>query len=274
MELTAQCPVEGRLMSPSANRIGIDPALMTQLIGEIKRLNQSWPDADARIGRALSSIGASMSGPGTLTDVASQIAREVSDLQRHLDLIVSTQKIGLDKGVVWADGTLWASNSSTSGAAAAKSVADQLRKAVKDALKARGRLSKETLNLLEKHQHDPYFAVAFVKEVPPKELKALLTQLYLTHRGSPDNRWGKAASSSPVMEGVARALSVMSGTASRGVSDMKLRKSYIDELIATADLPSDVVVDELLRFGTFDDGFLREVANKVFDNAKKPPEHQ
>ncbi|MFI6927263.1 hypothetical protein ACIBIZ_45535 [Nonomuraea spiralis] len=261
-------------MSPSANRIGIDPALMTQLIGEIKRLQQSWPDADAQIGRALGSIGASMTGPGTLADVASQIAQQVPDLQRRLDLIVSTQKIALDKGVVWADETLWASNSPASGAAAAKSVADQLRKAMKDALSARGGLTKETLDLLEKHQHDPYFAVAFFKEMPPKELKVLLTNLYLKHRGSAEKPWGKASLSSPVMDGVARALSVTLGTASRGVGEMKLPKSYVDELLSTDDLLSDTVVDELLRYGTFDDAFLREIANKVFDNAKKPPSQQ
>ncbi|MEV3985636.1 hypothetical protein [Nonomuraea sp. NPDC049758] len=261
-------------MSPSANRIGIDPALMTQLIGEIKRLKQSWPDADAQIGRALGSIGASMTGPGTLADVASQIAQQIPDLQRRLDLIVSTQKIALDKGVVWADETLWASNSPASGAAAAKSVADQLRKAMKDALSARGGLTKETLDLLEKHQHDPYFAVAFFKEMPPEELKVLLTNLYLKHRGSAEKPWGKASLSSPVMDGVARALSVTLGTASRGVGEMKLPKSYVNELLSSDDLLSDTVVDELLRYGTFDDAFLRKIANKVFDNAKKPPSQQ
>ncbi|MFI7425240.1 hypothetical protein [Nonomuraea sp. NPDC049684] len=261
-------------MSPSANRIGIDPALMTQLIGEIKRLKQSWPEADAQIGRALGSIGASMTGPGTLADVASQIAQQIPDLQRRLDLIIATQKIALDKGVVWADETLWASNSPASGAAAAKSVADQLRKAMKDALSARGGLTKETLDLLEKHQHDPYFAVAFFKEMPPKELKVLLTNLYLKHRSSAEKPWGKASLSSPVMDGVARALSVTLGTASRGVGEMKLPKSYVDELLSTDDLLSDTVVDELLRYGTFDDAFLREIANKVFDNAKKPPSQQ
>ncbi|NJP96619.1 NDUFAF4 family protein [Nonomuraea sp. FMUSA5-5] len=261
-------------MSPAPNRIGIDPALMTQLISEIKRLERSWPDADAQIGRALTSIGTSMSGPGTLRDVASQISQHVPDLQRRLDLIVSTQKIGLDKGVVWADETLWVSNSPASGAAAAKTVADQLRKAVKDVAEGRGTLSKETLELLEKHQHDPYFAVALAKEIPPKELKALLERFYLADRGSLKDDWA-APSSSSVMDRLARALSVTLGTASRGVGEMKLPKAYIDELIATDDDPmSGRMVDELLRYGTFDDAFLREIANKVFDNAQKPSSQQ
>lgn len=258
-------------MSPPPNRIGIDPALMTQLIGEIKRLKQSWPEADAQIGRALSSIGTSMTGPGTLTDVASEIAQQISGLQRRLDLIVSTQKIGLDKGVVWADETLWASNSPASGAASAKSVADQLRKAVKAAINEQEPLSRETLDLLEKHQHDPYFAVAFAKEMPPKELKALLRDLYLRHRGSLSKDWTKPSSSS-VMDRLARALSVTLGTASRGVGEMRLPKNYIDELIDTDDDAMSVrMADELLRYGTFDDAFLRGVANKVFDIASKPP---
>ncbi|MFI6739178.1 hypothetical protein ACIBI9_40180 [Nonomuraea sp. NPDC050451] len=247
---------------------------MTQLIGEIKRLKQAWPDADAQIARALSSIGTSMTGPGTLRDVASQIAQQIPDLQRRLDLIISTQKIGLDKGVVWAEETLWVSNSPASGAAAAKTVADQLREAVRDTASGEGTLSKETLDLLEQHQHDPYFAVAFAKEMPPKDLKALLERLYLAHRGSLEDDWTKPSSSS-VMDRLARALSVTLGTASRGVGEMKLPKTYVDELIATDDDPmSGRMADELLRYGTFDDAFLREVANKVFDNAQKPPSQQ
>ncbi|WP_379490682.1 hypothetical protein [Nonomuraea rubra] len=115
---------------------------MTQLISEFKRLNRAWPDADAQIARALSSIGTSMTGPGLLRDVASQIAQHIPDLQRRLDLIISTQKIGLDKGVVWADETLWVSSSPASGAAAAKTVAGQLRKAVEDVANGRGRSPK------------------------------------------------------------------------------------------------------------------------------------
>ncbi|GAA2211415.1 hypothetical protein GCM10009850_068740 [Nonomuraea monospora] len=261
-------------MSPAPNRIGIDPTLMTQLISEFKRVDRAWPDADAQIARALSSIGTSMTGPGLLRDVASQIAQHIPDLQRRLDLIISTQKIGLDKGVVWADETLWVSSSPASGAAAARTVAGQLRKAVEDVANGRGTLSKETLDLLERHQHDPYFAVALAKEIPPKELKALLERLYLAHRGSLGDDWAKPSSSS-VMDQLARALSVTLGTASRGVGDMKLPKTYVDELIATDDDPmSGRMVDELLRYGTFDDAFLREVANKVFDNAQKPASEQ
>ncbi|WP_052424149.1 hypothetical protein [Nonomuraea candida] len=149
-----------------------------------------------------------MAGPGSLRDIGFQIAQEVPDLQRRLDLIVATQKIGLDKGVIWADETLWASYSPASGAAAAKSVADQLRKAGKDAASVDGRppLSRQTLDLLENHQRDPYFAVAFAKEIPPKELKALLGDLYFSERRSLEDIWKKAPSSE--VDRLAMALSV------------------------------------------------------------------
>jgi hypothetical protein len=211
-----------------------------------------------------------MAGPGLLRDIGFQIAQGVPDLQRRLDLIVATQKIGLDKGVIWADETLWASYSPASGAAAAKSVADQLRKAGKDVTSVDGRpaLSRQTLDLLEKHQRDPYFAVAFVKEVPPKELKALLGDLYFSERRSLEEIWKKPSSD---VDRLAMALSVTLGTASRGVGDMRLPKGYADELIARdGDVASGRVVDQLLRYGAFDDAFLLELTNKVFDNASKP----
>ncbi|MEQ4725179.1 hypothetical protein [Nonomuraea sp. B19D2] len=260
-------------MSPPANRIGIDPTLMTQLIAEMKRLEASWSDVDGQLHNALRSIGTSISGPGLLKDIWFQIAQEVPGLQRRLDLIVSTQKIGLDKGVVWADETLWVSNSPASGAAAAKSAADQLRKARKEAAAAGGQvtLSRETLDLLERHQHDPYFAVAFMKEMPPKELKTLLGDLY----GSARNPLVQDGSDSPSadLDRLLKTLSVTLGTASRGVGGMKLPKEYTDELIAADGVVAAVdgrIVDKLLQYGTFDDAFLRDIANKVFDNAQKP----
>jgi hypothetical protein len=85
-------------MSPP-DRIGIDPTLMTQLIGEIKRLQPAWSEVDAQINNALKTIGASMSGPGLLRDIGFQITGRAPDLQRRLDLIIATQKIGLDKGL-------------------------------------------------------------------------------------------------------------------------------------------------------------------------------
>ncbi|MFI7708619.1 hypothetical protein [Nonomuraea sp. NPDC049480] len=246
---------------------------MTQLIGEIKRLERSWSEADAQIHNALRTIGASLHGPGLLGDIGFQIGQQVPNLQRRLDLIVSTQKIGLDKGVVWADETLWPSSSPASGAAAAKSVADQLRQARKDAASVGGQeaLDHKTLALLERHQHDPYFAAAFAKEVPPKELKALLGDLYTSVRNSLDeSRPGPPSSD---LDRLAKALSVTLGTASRGVGGMKLPKGYADELIATDGAVAGLdnrIVDKLLRYGTFDDAFLRDIANKVFDNAQKP----
>ncbi|MGW0805548.1 hypothetical protein [Nonomuraea sp. NPDC002799] len=250
---------------------------MTQLIAEMKRLERSWSEADAQVHSALRSIGTSVSGPGLLKDVGHQIAQQVPSLQRRLDLIVSTQKIGMDKGVIWADETLWTSNSPASGATVAKSVADQLRQAAKAASSGNSEeaLSRETLDLLEKHQHDPYFAVAFAKEMPPKELKALLRRLYGTDPNSSLTKDWKDPPSSEV-ERMVKALSVTLGTASRGVGDMKLPKSYVDELIATDGMPvNSEVVDRLLRYGTFDDAFLRDLANKVYDNEQTSfPEQQ
>ncbi|NRQ32960.1 hypothetical protein HII36_14075 [Nonomuraea sp. NN258] len=246
---------------------------MTQLIAEMKRLEGSWSDVDVQIHNALRSIGTTISGPGLLKDIGFQVAREVPRLQQRLDLIINTQKIGLDKGVVWADETLWASNSPAGGAAAAKSVADQLRKARKDATEAGGPmvLSRETLDLLERHQHDPYFAVALMKEIPPKELKALLGDLHGSVR-NPMVKDGAGPQSSD-LDRLLKTLSVTLGTASRGVGDMRLPKGYTDELIATDGSVAAVdgrIVDKLLQYGTFDDAFLRDIANKVFDNAQKP----
>ncbi|WP_433431947.1 hypothetical protein [Nonomuraea sp. CA-141351] len=248
---------------------------MTQLIGEIERLKQSWLEADAQIHSSLRQIGTSLSGPGLLRDIGFQIGEQVPGLQRRLDLIVSTQKIGLDKGVIWADETLWPSSSPASGATVAKSVADQLRQARKEAAIRGGEaaLTRETLDLLEKHKHDPYFAVAFAKEMPPQELKALLKDLYAKDPYSRDHSWKDSPASAT--DRLAAALSVTLGTASRGVGDMKLPKSYADELITSDGTAVDNdIVDKLLRYGTFDDAFLRDIANKVFDNAQKPPLEQ
>ncbi|MFI6500284.1 hypothetical protein [Nonomuraea typhae] len=248
------------------SRVGIDPALMTQLIGEIKRLERSWAEADAQLHRALGSIGVSLPGPGLLRDLGFQIAQRVPDLQRRLDLIVAAQKVGLDKGVVWADETLWVSHSAEGGAVVAKTVADQLRQARKDTatVSAQEALDRETLDLLEKHQNDPYFAVALARELPPKELKALLRDF----QGADPRALDKASSD---VNRLLAALSVTLGTASRGVGNLKLPKGYTDELIATDGSPlSGGIVDQLLRRGVFDDAFLRDLANKVYDNAHKP----
>jgi hypothetical protein len=260
-------------MSLSANRVGIDPALMMQLIAEMKRMEGAWSGVDAQVQHALRAIGTSVSGPGLLKDIGFQIGQEVPALQRRLDLIVNTQKIGLDKGVVWADETLWVSNSPASGAAAAKSAADQLRRARKEAAANKGpvTLSRETLDLLERHQHDPYFAVALMKEIPPKELKALLGDLYGSVR-NPMVKDGTGLKSSD-LDRLLKSLSVILGTASRGAGGMKLPKTYTDELIATdgtVDAVDGRIVDKLLEYGTFEDAFLRDIANKVFDNARKP----
>lgn len=253
-------------MSPP-NRIGIDPTLMTQLIGEIKRLESAWSEVDAQINSALRAIGMSMSGPGLLRDVGFQIAERIPDLQRRLDLIIATQKISLDKGLIWANESLWVSHTPAGGAAAARTVADELRRARQNFPFLQRPLSDETLDALEKHRHDPYFAIAFVKEMAPKELKELLAELdHAQDSKLPSKQTtGAAADVNRLIDTLGSIL----GTASRGVGDMKLPKGYVDQLIANQDVRHSRVVNELLRHGTFDDAFLLDVANKVYDNAQR-----
>ncbi|MEV0150371.1 MULTISPECIES: hypothetical protein [unclassified Nonomuraea] len=244
---------------------------MTQLIGEIKRLESAWAEVDVQISGALRAIGMNMSGPGLLRDVGFQIAQRVPDLQRRLDLIIATQKIGLDKGLVWADESLWVSHSPAGGTAAAKSIADQLRQAWKERDFSDKTVTGKALDLLEKHQRDPYFAVAFANEMRPAELKALVADLYRTLPGNPLSRGWKDPPSTEV-DRLVTALSVTLGTASRGVGAMKLPKGYTDELIAPQEEAlTDFVVNRLLRHGMFDDAFLLDLTNKVYDNTQKPP---
>ncbi|WP_219500149.1 hypothetical protein [Nonomuraea ceibae] len=244
---------------------------MTQLIGEIKRLERTWPDLDAQIGNALRSIGTAMSGPGLLRDIGFQIAERAPDLQRRLDLIIATQKIGLDKGIVWADESLWVSHSPAGGAAVAKSLADKLRQAWKQRDFSDKAATAEVLDLLAKHQQDPYFAVAFANEMRPRELKALLADFHRFSQGNPHSRDWKDPPSTDV-DRLAAALSVALGTASRGVGDMRLPKGYTDELVANQDEAlTGLVVNRLLQHGVFDDAFVRDLTNKVYDNTQKPP---
>ncbi|MGW7477098.1 hypothetical protein ACWGH8_00775 [Nonomuraea muscovyensis] len=235
---------------------------MTQLINEIKRLQRSWAEVDARINSALQAVGTSMSGPGLLKDIGAQIAERIPDLQRRLDLIVATQKISLDKGVIWADESLWVSYTPAGGAAAAKTVADELRQARQNFPFLQRPISDNTLDELEKHRNDPYFAVAFAKEMPPKELKALLTDLDRAQDSNQDH--GAATNVDRLM----KALGSILGTASRGVGDMKLPKDYVDQLITDEEPRHSGIVNDLLRRGTFDDAFLLDLARKVFDNAQ------
>lgn len=256
-------------MSPP-NRIGIDPTLMTQLIVEIKRLQPAWSQVDAQIDSALRTVGTSMTGPGLLRDIGSQIAARAPDLQRRLDLIIATQKIGLDKGVVWADESLWVSSSPAGGRAIAKSVADQLREAARLSGVNDKVVTSELLDLLEKHQHDPYFAVAFANEMGPKELRAVLAKL---HRPSAESRANRGPNDPLTTEAerLFRTLSVTLGTASRGVGDMKLPKGYAEELLTSQDEPmAGSIVNRLLRYGSFDDAFLLDLVSKVYDSTRMP----
>ncbi|WP_143044118.1 DUF6571 family protein [Nonomuraea jiangxiensis] len=239
---------------------------MTQLINEIKRLKQSWPEIDDQIGSALRAADTSMPGPGMLRDISFQIGERVPDLQRRLDLIIATQKISLDKGVVWADESLWVSNSPSSGAAAAKQVAGELRAARRNFPFLQRPLSDKALDALEAHRHDPYFAVALLKEIPPNELKALLVDL--------DQSVGimgtlKSEGAVSDQQRLISTIGTLLGTASRGVGDVKLPKDFVDQLVSNKDVRDSKIVNELLKHGSFDDAFLLQLTRKVYDDAQK-----
>ena len=52
---------------------------------------------------------------------------------------------------------------------------------------------------------------------------------------------------------------------------MKLPKSYTDELITNQDEAlTSFAVNRLLRHGSFDDAFLRDLVNKIYDNMQRP----
>ncbi|MEU8361232.1 DUF6571 family protein [Nonomuraea sp. NPDC048882] len=252
-------------MSPEPTPLGIDPALMTQLISLMKRLSRTVPEVGAQVDKALNTVQLTLYGPGTARDVGHQIGAKVPDLQRRLDLMLAAQKVALDASrSLWADESKWLSDTPAAGAATAKRLADALRTGMKN-----GTIDQKTLDELRKHQDDPYFAVAFATQMPPHELKQLLSSLY--------RRQNTASGADPEvlaeLDKLSAALSTILGTASRGASDMKLPKGYVDQLLKHLDTPETTfALNKLLRTGKFDDAFLREVATKVYDHERAQPQ--
>jgi hypothetical protein len=251
-------------MSPQPVPLGIDPALMTQLINLMKRLSTTIPDMGAQVDRSLATVQLQLYGPGTARDIGRQIAGKVPDLQRRLDLMLAAQKVALDTSkALWADESKWLSDTPAAGAATAKRLADALRTGLK-----KGTIDAKTLAELQKHQEDPYFAVAFATQMPPHELKSLIAKLY---RGQTTPA-GADPEVMAQLDKLSAALGTILGTASRGAGGMKLPKGYVDELLKHLDIPETAfALNKLLRSGTYDDAFLLEIATKVYDYERKQP---
>ncbi|WP_433435079.1 DUF6571 family protein [Nonomuraea sp. CA-141351] len=253
-------------MGPKPSLIGIEPTLMTQLISTMKRLSQTVPEVGAQVDKALSTLKLSLYGPGTARDIGHRIGTKVPDLQRRLDLMLAAQKVALDTSHnLWADESKWLSATPAEGTATAKRLADALRTGMKHG----GTIDDKTLAELQQHQDDPYFAVAFATQMPPRELKQLLTSLYRRHTTSA----GPDPDALAQQDKLAAALSTILGTASRGAGDMKLPKGYGDQLLEHLDTPETAfALNKLLRHGKFDDAFLRDLANKIYDYEREQPQ--
>ncbi|MEU6724688.1 DUF6571 family protein [Nonomuraea wenchangensis] len=244
--------------------LAIDPTLMTQLISLMKRLSQTVPETGAQVDKALSTVRLSMPGPGTARDIAHQIGTKVPELQRRLDLMLAAQKVALSRSqALWADESQWVSDTPAAGAATADRLAAALRTAMK-----KGTIDAKTLADLQKHQNDPYFAIAFATQLSPRELKQLLTSLYRRHT----TVLGADPEAIAELDKLSAALSATLGTASRGAGPLKLPKGYVDQLLDHLDTPETAfALNKLLRTGRFDDTFLRELATKVYDHERRQP---
>ncbi|MEZ7127636.1 DUF6571 family protein [Nonomuraea sp. AD125B] len=244
--------------------LAIDPTLMTQLISLMKRLSQTVPETGAQVDKALSTVRLSMPGPGAARDIAHQIGTKVPELQRRLDLMLAAQKVALSRSqALWADESQWVSDTPAAGAATADRLAAALRTAMK-----KGAIDAKTLADLQKHQNDPYFAIAFATQLSPRELKQLLTSLYRRNT----TVLGADPEAIAELDKLSAALSTTLATASRGAGSLKLPKGYVDQLLEHLDTPETAfALNKLLRTGRFDDTFLRELATKVYDYERKQP---
>ncbi len=251
-------------MSPM---VGINPTLMTQLINGMKRAGDTLPDVGRQVERALTSLDIPLWGPGPLQTIGRQLSDQIPSLQGRLDLILAEPDRKSGKGgILWANESAWLSKSPAEGAASAKTLATKLR----DQIKSHS-LDAKTVAELERHKGDPYFAVAFAKEIPPRELKALINRAYgagLPPSGRPSQR------DVATQDRLATMLSKILGTASRRVGQMKLPGNYADQLVDGIESPQDAfAVKRLLQDGEFDHGFLLSVVQKLYDkDVAHPPD--
>ncbi|MBF8191194.1 hypothetical protein ITP53_36895 [Nonomuraea sp. K274] len=251
-------------MSP---QVGINPTLMTQLINGMKRVSSTLPDVGLQVERALTALNIQLWGPTQVHAIGRQMSDQIPVLQGRLDLILAEPDRKSGKGgILWANESDWLSKSPAEGAATAKAMATKLREQIKS-----HSLDAKMVAEIERHKNDPYFAVAFAKEIPPRELKALINRMY----GA-----GLPQSSRPAQRDVrtqdrlATMLSKILGTASRGVGRMKLPDDYADQLVDGIESPQDAfAVKRLLQDGEFDHTFLLSVVRKLYDkDVAHPPD--
>ncbi|WP_214108320.1 DUF6571 family protein [Acrocarpospora catenulata] len=254
------------MVSAGSGMVGIDPTLMTQLINQAKRAGTELPSVSQQIDQILATLNLSLTGPGTLRDIGHQIGARVPDLQRRLDLILAAPEVELGgAGILWADDSGWLTATPAAGAAEARLLADRLRVEA-----GNGKLSAETLADLNKYQNDPYFAAAFARELP--NLKGLFAQLFRADVLSQSGADTRASVSAQDQEKLAAALSGILGTASRLKGTLKVQGGYADRLIEDLGSPETAfALNKLLRYGTFEETFLLDLATKVYDYERSQP---
>ncbi|MEU0565166.1 hypothetical protein ABZ297_07210 [Nonomuraea sp. NPDC005983] len=247
--------------------VGINPTLMTQLINGMKRVSGTIPDVGLQVERTLTSLDIPLWGPTPLRAIGHQMSEQIPVLQGRLDLILATPDRKSGKGgILWASESDWLSKSPAEGAASAKTLVTKLREQIKG-----HSVDAKTVAEIERHKNDPYFALAFAKEIPPRELKALINRAYgagLPPSDRPSQRDVRT------QDRLATMLSKILGTASHGVGGMKLADDYADQLVDDIENPQDAfAVKRLLQDGDFDHTFLLNVVRKLYDkDVAHPPD--
>lgn len=247
--------------------VGIDPALMTQLINGMKRASSTLPEIGLQVERTLTTLGVSLWGPAQLSTIGRRLNDQIPTLQGRLDLILATpdRRPG-ESGVLWADESPWLSKSPSEGAAAATALAARLRTQI-----ASHSLDAESVAELERHKNDPFFAVAFLTLISPRELKSLIARAYSCDLPPGDR---PLLYDTATQDRFLTMLSTLLGTASHGVGRMRLAADYADRLIEDIDHPQNAfAVKRLLQDGDFDHTFLLTLVRKLHDqDLAHPPD--
>ncbi|GAA3098705.1 hypothetical protein [Nonomuraea salmonea] len=249
-------------------QVGIDPALMTQLINGMRRTAQTLPEVAVHIERNLSALGLHMWGPSHLHTVARRLADQLPALQGRLDLILATPDRTLGKdGLLWADESAWLSKSPRRR--------HHQRPASRHPPPHRAHRPRPHPGNSRRpgtpQKNDPYFALAFTQVIGPAELRSLIARAY----GA-----GLPPSERPLQYDVATQdrlttiLSTLLATASRGVGRLTLPPDYTDLLTADLHLPENAfALKRLLQDGTFDHTFLLTLIRKLYDlDVAHPPD--
>ncbi|RSN10365.1 hypothetical protein DMB42_15685 [Nonomuraea sp. WAC 01424] len=252
-------------MTPS---VGIDPALMTQLINGMKRASHTLPDVGRQVEQTLTTLGVPLWGPGHLSSIGRQMNDRIPSLQGRLDLILATpdRRSGTGGGVLWADESGWLSKSPAEGMASATTLAAEIRTKITSRS-----LDAQTVAELERHRNDPFFAVAFLTMIPPRELTSLISRAYSADL-PPSSR--PLLYDTAIQDRFLTMLSTLLGTASHGVGRTRLAADYADRLIEDIDHPQNAyAVKRLLQDGDFDHAFLLALVRKLHDkDLAHPPD--